>query len=126
MIGLIAFLTMNFAGQSQTSEICLPDSSVRKILIAAQQKKLLEEQVKLLDQRISIKEDIIRNMIAKDSVTVLTYTAQIKEYEEQKIIFQQQINSYDKLFRRQKRKTFFATVGGILTTGIMAYLFATK
>jgi hypothetical protein len=117
---------MNFAGLSQSTEICLPDSSVRKILIAAEQKKVLAEQVKLLEQRISIKEDIIRNLNSKDSVTVLTFQTQINEYKEQKLIYDQQLNSYEKLLRRQKRKTFFATFGGLLTTGITTFLLIKK
>ena len=123
-----AILVMkNCAGQSKaTDTLCFPVETIKKVLIAAEQKKVLEGQVILLNQRIMGLNDIVRNMVEKDSVTVKLYTDQIQITKEQKSLYQSQITSLEKAVRKERRKRFWTGAGGVVRTGIALYLFATK
>jgi ASC-1-like (ASCH) protein len=99
---------------------------VKKVLIAAEQKKVLDGQVILLNQRIEGLQVVIKNLEEKDSATVAAYNAQLEAMKEQKEIFQSQLDGYEKLLRREKRKRFWTGAAGILTTGAMTYLLITK
>lgn len=117
----------NCAGQSKaTDTLCFPVETIKKVLIAAEQKKVLEGQVILLNQRIMGLNDIVRNMVEKDSVTVKLYNDQIQITKEQKSLCQSQITSLEKAVRKERRKRFWTGAGGVVTTGIALYLFATK
>ena len=106
--------------------LCFPISVIRKVLIAAEQKKLLEQQVTILNDRIANYQIIISNLNEKDSITVAAYEKEIALFKDEKAIYQDQIKSYDKLLKRQKRKTFFTAAGGILATGLSLYLYLQK
>ena len=118
---------MTFAGQSQTIDtMCFPVSVIKKVLAAAEQKKVLEAQVSILEGRIANFQELVITLAAKDSLTVGSYEAQIKLYKEEKAIYQDQIKGYERLLKRQKRKTFLTGAAGLLTTGAALYLFMQK
>ena len=123
------FLTKICAGQltiSKTDTICFPVDTVKKILVAAERSKVLDRQIVILNLRITSKDNTIRLLQKKDSTSVAKYNQQLKLNEDEKKIYKDQLNGYEKLLKRQKRKTFLATAGGILTTGIMTFLFIRK
>lgn len=122
------FIAISLVSKAQvaTDTLCFPVETIKKVLIAAEQKKVLEGQVILLNQRIMGLNDIVRNMVEKDSVTVKLYTDQIQITKEQKTLYQSQITSLEKAVRKERRKRFWAGAGGVVTTGIALYLFATK
>jgi hypothetical protein len=95
-------------------------------MIAAEQKKVLEQQVSILNDRIANYQVIISNLNEKDSITVAAYEKEIVLFKDEKAIYQDQIKGYEKLIRKQKRKTFFTAAGGILATAAMGYLYLTK
>jgi putative NADH-flavin reductase len=95
-------------------------------LIAAEQKKVLEQQVTILNDRITNYQSIVSSLNAKDSVTVATFNMQIKLLTDEKALYQDQIKGYEKLLKKERRKRFLTTAGGVLTTGIVAYLYLTK
>jgi len=118
---------MSFAGLSQTTDtICFPVEVVKKVLIAAEQKKVLESQVLILNERIANYQSIIGNLNSKDSLTVATYESQLKIYKDEKAIYEDQIKGYERLLKRERFKRKLTTFGGILTTAVMSYLFIIK
>lgn len=118
---------MNFGGLSQTIDtLCFPRPVLKKLLTAAEQKKVLDSQVVILQGRISLKDDIIRQLYQRDSITTLSYESEIKIYKEKEDVYKDQLAGYERLLRREKRKRFFITLSGLLTTGAMTYLFIKK
>ncbi len=94
----------------------------------AKQRPILLERIQLLNTDISLLQERIANLKTKDSANtqiIATYETQLYTMQEQRVIFEQQLKSYEKLLRRQKRKTFFTGMAGIVTTAITFYI-ATK
>ena len=121
------------AGSSQTTDtICLPVEQAKKVLADARQKPVLQEQISflktdisLLNLRIVEKESIIRNLEAKDG----NNTVIIRELQDQKELMQKQINLHlnqvatmERMIRREKRKRFWATAAGVITTAGAIFL----
>jgi len=80
---------------------------------------LLNEKIDFLNQRIALKDSIIRVYVLKDTATaavINTYRSEISNLEEQKAIAVQEMKDQNKQYRRQKRKTTFAIIGGIGVT----------
>lgn len=117
----------SFAGLSQTSKdtLCFDLPTVRKLLTSAEQGKILKEQVTILNERIANQEIIIDNLKEKDAVTVAAYQKEIEQMKEQRATFEDQIKSYERLLKREKRKRVFTGIAGILTTAATFYI-ATK
>lgn len=124
---MVIILTMNFAGLSQvTDTICFPIEVAKKVLVAAEQKKVLEQQIIVLNDRIANLQIIISNLNEKDSITVAAYEKEIQLYKDEKKIYEDQLKGYEKLLRKQRRKQFFTAAGGVVATGVMAYLYLVK
>jgi hypothetical protein len=110
-------------GQSQTSDtICAPVAQMKKVYAAALQKRICDSMNVILEARISSLNNSIVLLNQKDSVTVAGYEGQLKAFREEKALYIDQMKGFERLVRREKRKRFFATAGGILTTGIVTYL----
>jgi chromosome segregation ATPase len=133
----MALTGASFVGNSQnTDTICLPLPQVKKVLADARQKPLLLEKINLLqadirimEERIAAKESIINNM-ERDQMASQEIIDQLKEekklYEEQKKIMLNQARTFEKLLKKEKRKRRWTAFTGMLTTGIVTYLFITK
>lgn len=106
--------------------ICVSEVQLRKLLIGAEQKKLLEGQIDNLNARIANYQQIIEQLNDKDSATVEAYKAEIKTMQEEKKIYQDQIAVFEKLLRKEKRRRFWAEVSGVTATAVVAYLYLTK
>ena len=117
----------NCAGQLKTTDtLCFPVETIKKVLIAAVQKKVLDGQVALLTQRIDGLNEIIKNLNEKDSASVKLYADQLQVMKQQKDLFQSQLDGYEKLLRKERRKRFWTGAAGVLATGAATYLFITK
>lgn len=125
---LLAILaTMNSEAQwSRTDSTTVSNAALRRILIAAEQKKVLDEQVILLNQRITGYEAMVRQYKDKDTATVGGYEREIALMKDQRKIFETAISDKEKEIRKYKRKLFFRTAGGLLITGGLFYLYITK
>jgi len=125
---MFAVLTTKICeGQLPTSDtLCFPVPVIQKLLIAGEQKKVLEQQVVILNERIANYQTIIASLNSIDSLTVATYTAQIKVYKDEKAIYEDQLKGYERLLKKEKRKRFFTGVGGAIITGIVGYLYLKK
>lgn len=119
---LLLILTVNSYGQKQADTLCLPTENVRGLVIAAKQGDALKQQVVILNDRIGLLQSIVKELELKDSASKSGYTAQIAALLEEKKIYQDQLNTYEKLLKRERRKRRLATAGGIVTTGLAIYL----
>lgn len=119
---LLLILTVNSYGQKQQDTLCLPTENVRGLLISAKQGDALKQQVVILNDRIGLLQSIVKELELKDSASKSGYTAQIAALLEEKKIYQDQLNTYEKLLKRERRKRRLATAGGIVTTGLAIYL----
>jgi hypothetical protein len=113
---------MNCAGQSKSSDndsIWVSVKSARNLVIAAQQKAVLEEQVEILNQRIQGKESIIRALHGKDSINQalsVSYQKELQIMREQRGIFETELKAVNKQLKRERRKTRLVALAGIITT----------
>lgn len=118
---------IHLEGKSQTSDtLCLPVSAIQKILIAATQKKVLEEQVVILNSRITNYEKIIDYLNQKDSITVAGYGKEIKLMTEQRALFEKQITDLNKYIKKERFRKTMTAIGWGTATAIMTYLYITK
>lgn len=111
-------------GPGDSIKLSVP--AVRNMLIAAEQSKVLKEQVAILNDRIFNYENIVINLKQKDSMTVVSYQSQIANMKEQRALFEDQIKSFERLLKLEKRKRTLTTLAGTFTTGLAMYLFITK
>lgn len=95
-------------------------------MIAAEQKKVLDEQVILLNQRIAGYELMIKEYKEKDTATVGGYEREIALMKDQRKIFEGQIKDNEKVIRKLKRKVFWTSAAGVAGMGTMAFLLLTK
>ena len=124
MIGLIPLLMLNLNGISQTTDtvIRVKASQARKVYADALQKPILEERISILNDRIANFQILIKALEEKDSLANINYMLQVGALLEEKKIYQDQLNTYEKLLKRERRKRRLATAGGIVTTGLAIYL----
>jgi len=117
----------NSEGQSRsTDSTTVSNVALRRILTAAEQKKVLDEQVVLLNQRISGYEAMVQQYKDKDTATVGSYEREIALMKDQRKIFETAIKDKEKEIKRYKRKLFFRTAGGVMIVGGLTYLYLTK
>jgi hypothetical protein len=118
---------MSFAASSQTIDTtCTPTEKLRQVITDAKMKPVLEERITILNDRISNFQMVISNLNEKDSITIAAYEKQIQFYMDEKKIYEDQLKGCEKLLRKEKRAKKAAIAGGVLATGIMAYLYLTK
>jgi len=90
---------------------------------------LLNADIKLLNNRIAVKDSII-NLMERDELASQEIIATLREekklMQEQRKVFEDQLNAYEKLLRKERRKRRWTAAGGILLTGAATYLYITK
>ena len=125
---LLMILTgSNFAGQSQTTDtLCFPVPVIRKVLIAASQKKVCDSLLIISERQVAQLNNTIDLLTEKDTTLRSMYQGQIDNLNNQIALYKDQIKGYEKLVKKERFRRKLATVGGILTTGTMIYLYITK
>ena len=125
---LTILIGSNFAGQSQDSKdtLCFPVPVIRKVLIAASQKKVADSLLLIAEAQVSQLQNTIKLLEDKDIELKTMYDGQLDNLHKQIALYKDQIEGYEKLLRKEKRKRRLITGVGILTTGAMAYLYLTK
>lgn len=119
--------TMNSNGQSKISDsTTVSTPALKRVLIAAEQKKVLEQQVEILNERISGYEGIIEALQDRDSATVSGYEKQITLMKEQRVVFEAEIKLLNKEIKKLNRKVFWTSVAGLAGVGTLAVLYLTK
>jgi len=83
-------------------------------------------QVDFLNQRIAVKDSLIKAYVVKDTAgarIIETYKAEVANLVEQRDIAMKEAKQQNKIMRRQKRKTVFVAVAGpVLTAAAFIYL----
>lgn len=68
----------------------------------------------------------VQSLNEKDDATRSNYESQLANLNSQITLYKDQIAGYERLLKRQRRKTFFTGAAGFITTGIAVYLFSQK
>lgn len=127
-------LLISLKGNSQTIEI--PVEQAKKVMADAKQKPLLLEKISLLNADISLLNQRIKqkdSIISSYQVMEGNYDAILLAMEDNKAVmlqqrqlYEEQLTSFEKLLRKEKRKRFWTAAGGVVTTGLAAYLYIIK
>lgn len=126
-VAISLFLLINvFFAKAQSDTICLPIAQAQKVMIAAEQRKVLQERVNLLtsdldllNSRIILKEAVITDLKDKESINALiitTFRNEISTMQDQRKIWEGEIKSLQKQLKKQKRKTFWTAMAGVAST----------
>jgi hypothetical protein len=102
----------SYVTRSQTTDtLCFPVPVIQKVLIDAKQKKLVDSLNVLLRSDINILTGKINLLEEKDR----NHLAIEKAYEGQVTVLNREV-------RRWRRKTTWTAVGGLVLTGLTAFL----
>jgi len=124
---LTILISLNYTGLSQTSDtICFPVADAKKVLIAAEQGKEYLKQVGLLTERLSLKDEIISQMNQRDSLIKAGYENQMAILKQELDLRKDQMNGYERLLKKERRKRRAATAAGVTVAGVLTYLLITK
>jgi hypothetical protein len=94
-----------------------PDTTLRKLLIAGEERNNLKRQVRNLEEQIKLLNEVIKEHNSKDEVQQQYYTNQLTNLQSQLDIAKEQVKAFEKMIRVERRKRRAVTIGGILTTG---------
>lgn len=117
----------SFVTLSQTTDtLCFPVPVVRKVLIAASQKKVADSLLKISEQQIIQLQATIKLLGEKDVELKTMYDGQLENLHQQVSVYKEQITGYEKLLRRERFKRRLITAAGIMATGAMFILYIIK
>lgn len=102
--------------------LCFPVHVIQKLLIAAQQKDILEDEVRTLNERIIEKEKQLSASNARDSSLIVSLNKEIGFLKDQKGIALGEITALNKRLKRARRTARWASVAGVITTVAAAIL----
>lgn len=106
--------------------ICPEVSLYQHLVIKANERDNLKEQLSIAEARISWLQTVISQQQVKDSTTIRGYENELAvNLAEQKVLLDA-ITSKDKEIRRYKRRLFISRAAGVVATGIMGYFYLTK
>lgn len=125
---LLVILIKSSFGQAQihTDTICIEVPKFKKIYAAALQKKVADSLLTISEKQIAQLENTIRLLGEKDAEQKAGYDNQLDILHQEQNIYKDQIAGYERLLKKERRKRFFTSAGGILTTGILTYLLISK
>jgi hypothetical protein len=109
---------------SQTKQTTIIENDwLRNAVKLIEKGKIDAERVSILNQRIAILDGIIKAHTEKDTAVarvIETYQDELINLTNQRDIAVKEMKAQNKKFRRQKRKTVFATIGA---AGVTAAIF---
>ncbi len=126
LLPLLLILTGKICVGQSKDTLCFPTNQIKAVLIDAEKGKVYKQQVTLLNSRIDNLGFQIKELEQKNDTLSSGMANQIKLLSEQKGLFQSQLDGYEKLLRRERRKRTFTTIAGGLITGIISYFYITK
>lgn len=106
--------------------LCFRSEVIRKVLIAANEGKEYQKQVGLLTERIALKDEIISQMNQRDSLVRSGYENQMAILKQELDLRKDQINGYERLLKRERRKRRAVAAAGLTGMGVLTYLLITK
>lgn len=75
-------------------------------MIAAKQGDVLKEQVKILNEKVTLLQSMVLNLEQKDSANTSQSVNQVALFKQEIDLYKDQIKTFEKLLRREKRKRF--------------------
>ena len=126
LLPLLLILTGKICVGQLNDTLCFKTETIKAVLIDAEKGKVYKQQVTLLNSRIDNLGFQIKELEQKNDTLSSGMANQIKLLSEQKGLFQSQLDGYEKLLRRERRKRTFTTIAGGLITGIFGYLYLVK
>lgn len=118
-----------FVGSSQTDTkdtLCFPVQVVKERLTQARLYLLTDSLLHISETQLAELKYNIKLSGEKDSATKASYEVQLVNLNQQILLYKDQISGYERLLKRQRRKTFLTGAAGFITTGIAVYLFSQK
>lgn len=107
---------MNCAAQSSKDTLCFPTNVVRGLLIDAQRKDILEDEVNNLNERIAdLKLQLTKDSVYSASV-VASMRREIVQLEGQKSLVLDELGTLKKQLRRARRGQRWTAIAGVITT----------
>lgn len=116
----------NSYGQKPQDTLCLPTENIRGLVLAAKQGDILKQQVVLLNDRILLLQSMITELEQKDSANTSQSANQINLLLQEQSLYKDQLNTYEKLLKRERRKRRLIQATSIAVTGVVGYLYLTK
>ena len=126
LLPLLLILTGKICVGQLNDTLCFKTETIKAVLIDAEKGKVYKQQVTLLNSRIDNLGNQIKELEQKNDTLSSGMANQIKLLSDQKGLFQSQVDGYEKLLRRERRKRTFTTIAGGLITGIFGYLYLVK
>lgn len=131
----ISGICQNFPITTTEPSTLVPDSWLQNALkwiekgkVDAELIKLMNEKIDLLTYRISLKDSLINICGQKDETNEkikATYQSELKNLLEQRDLAVAEMKKQNKQYRRQKRKTLFVGIGGVVATSAV-FIFLIK
>lgn len=103
-----------------------PDTTLRKLVIAAEQSNILKVQIEIMEGREVLFNKLIAEMDSKYALMEDFYKKQMANQQQQLNLYADQIKGYEALVKKERRLRRAATFAGIATTAGAIYLFITK
>ena len=127
---LLANLSNARTGSSQypLSDTTHPiqDSTLRKLMTAAEQRNILAERIALQNERITTLEQLIIQYKGKDSLTTAYWSGQLFAMRTERDLAMQTVSSLNKQLRRARTGKRIAGLTGIAATGLAIWLSVKK
>jgi uncharacterized coiled-coil protein SlyX len=127
---LIMLLKTSSESLCQTIDTtCVPTIQLRKVVADAKLRPVLEERIAILNERISTKDSVIKDLQLageEDQAVIEALRDQRRLLEEEKKLYNDQLRTLESMIRKEKRKRFFTSMAGMITTAGAMYLFISK
>lgn len=109
----LVLATLHSGAQSKISDSTTVSSeALRRVYTAALQKKNLEEQIFILNQRIDGYELMIKEYKDMDVSTKDSYEKQIALMKDERVVLEKEIAALNRDVKKWKRKLWWRTAGG--------------
>ena len=99
-----------------------PDTTLRKLLIAGEERNNLKRQVRNLEEQIKLLNDVIQEHVGKDELQEAFYKNQMDNLKDQLAKTKEIADAFEREAKRERRKRRLITFCGVLTTGAALYL----
>lgn len=99
---------------------------MKKVYAAAAQKKIVDSLLSISEKQVAELRYSVSLLTEKEAELKANYERQISNLEEQIILLKDQMQGYERLLKREKRKRFFTGVAGTLTTAAAIFLLVTQ
>lgn len=112
--------------KSTSDTICKPVSELKVVYTDALKYRYADSLVKIYEAQVSELKYNISLLSEKEQEEKNNYERQVSNLQQQIGILNEWVKADARLLKREKRKSFWSKVAGIVTTGVISYLYITK